>query len=244
MRKVKTILLLLLAAVVLAAGGLLPMAAARIQDWTTADVVHYENIEALQLKLEEEESGMSFFEKLYLMVNGTGMEVTEDVTRMYEEEAIEAAFAALQPYMDIYGLPLDNDELQCFPYMIYDESDPTKLNYYWQVYISLDVSQNDEITVILDDETGKLIAAELRDWDMEITAGYLQELQSAVSAAYLGELELEPLDQWQVDVSSVYTEYESREPPAVIRYQFIDVRYGEINIEIGAHSNGFYILPC
>lgn len=243
MGKVKNTLVILLTMILLAAGSLLPSAAAYMQDETTANVVQYENIEALQLKLEEEQPTMSMLEKLFLMVNGTGKEVTEDVMRMNGGEAIEAAYAALQPYADIYGLPLDNDELQYFSHVVFDENDPYTLNNYWQIYLSLDISENDQITVILDDETGKLMAMELNDWDMNIDAAYLQELQDAVSEVYIGALGLDPVAAWPVDVESAGVGYDQGNVYMITRYQFVDVRYGEVNVEVGVHNDGFYIIP-
>ena len=67
MRKVKNAFIILLAVLLLGAGGVLPMEAARLQDQTTTNVVRYESIDALQLKLEQAEDAMSmsFYEKLY-----------------------------------------------------------------------------------------------------------------------------------------------------------------------------------
>lgn len=244
MRNVKNALLILLVVLLLAAGSLLPMGAAALQDKTTANVVQYEDIEALQLKLEEQEPKLSYQEKLFLMVNGTGVDVAEDVMRLNGGEVIEAAYAALQPYADIYGLTLDNDALEYSSLMVFNENDPSAVSYYWSVYMSLDISQNDVITVILDDETGKLLAVELIDQDMDIAADYLQKMQYAVSTAYLEELGLEPVAEWPVEAeSALYFGMDEGGAQIATRYQFIDARYGEIIIEICAHSDGFYIVP-
>ena len=66
MLKVKNILLVLLTVVLLIGGSLLPVAATHIQDKATTNVVQYENIEALQLRLEEKVLSMTYPEKMLL----------------------------------------------------------------------------------------------------------------------------------------------------------------------------------
>ena len=69
MGKVKNLLAILLTAVLLIGGSLLPVAATRFQDKTTTNVVQYENIEALQLRLEEEALSLTYQEKIFLTIS-------------------------------------------------------------------------------------------------------------------------------------------------------------------------------
>ena len=82
MHKLKIACLILLAILLTAVGGLLPVAATRMQDITTANVVRYEDIEALRLRLEEEAPSMSYQEKIFLMMHGEAAEIRDESTQI------------------------------------------------------------------------------------------------------------------------------------------------------------------
>ena len=102
MHKVKTVLAAFLAVVLLGAGSLLPAAATRFQDKSTTNVMQYGNIEALQLRLEENVMSLTFYEKLRLMANGVGVEVPDAEIKTTKENIMEMTYAALQPYMNLF----------------------------------------------------------------------------------------------------------------------------------------------
>ena len=243
MHKLKIACLILLAILLTAVGGLLPVAATRMQDKTTANVVRYEDIEALRLRLEEEAPSMSYQEKIFLMMHGEAAEIRDESTQIKEKEIIEAIYSALTPYMEIFfGKSLDNDYMQYAPVMAYDGADPSRHAYYWYVNMSLDASSKDYISLILDDETGKLLAIDVTDGSMDIAEAYLQELQYALSATYLGELGLTPTAEWPVSLEAS-EKYDAKGiSVAVVNYQFVDTFYGEVNIEVGVRTDGFYII--
>lgn len=240
MGKVKTVLAVLLTALLLIGGSLLPSAAAHFQDKSITNTVQYENIEALQLKLEEEALSMTYQEKMFLMMRGAGVEVTDEKTNLKEEMVMEAAYAALMPYMDLFfGGSFDNDYIEYYPVMVYDEGDPSRYAYYWHVVMSLDMSMNDSISVILDDETGKLLALEMIDPELMIEEKYLQKLQYNLASVYFADLGIEPVAEWPVEVEA-YDDTGSA--LAATGYVFIDEVHGaEINAQIGVRPDGFYI---
>ena len=240
MVKVKSVLAVLLTVLLLAGGGLLPTAASHFQDKTTTNTVQYENIEALQLRLEEKVLSMTYQEKLFLVMNGVGMEITDENTKIKEEQIMEATYTALLPYMDLFlGGSFDNDYMECYPVMVYDESDPSRYAYYWHVTMSLDMSMNDSVSVILDDETGKILAVELIDPEMYIEEAYLQKLQYTLASVYFADLGIEPVAEWPVETAPYE---ETGSSLAAVNYIFIDDVHGaEINVQIGVRSDGFYI---
>ena len=241
MRKVKNVLVILLALLLLASGSLLPMGAAYRQDKTTANVVQYADMEALQLTLEEEAPSMTFPEKLLLLMHGVGVDITDEKTRIKEEEILEATYTALTPYMELYfGKGLDNDYLEYYPVMVYDENDPSRFCYYWHVVLSLDASLEDHTSVILDDETGKLLAVEMTDPDFNIDDAYLQELQYAVAVTYFGELGIDSDAAWQQAVEEGRP-YDTCNVGIVTIYQSSDILYVEVNLEIYVHTDGLFI---
>ena len=127
MHKLKIACLILLAILLTAVGGLLPVAATRMQDKTTANEVRYEDIEALRLRLEEEVQGTTFREKIFLIMHGGAAEINDENTRIKEKEIIEAVNGALTPYMELFfGKSLDNDYFHYYPVMAYDESNPSR----------------------------------------------------------------------------------------------------------------------
>ena len=240
MGKVKNVLAVLLTALLLVGGSLLPSAATHFQDKSTANVVQYENIEALQLKLEEEALSMTYQEKMFLMMHGAGMEVTDEKTNLKEEMVMEAAYAALMPYMDLFlGGSFDNDHIEYYPVMVYDESDPSRYAYYWHVVMSLDISMNDSLSVILDDETGKILALGMIDPEFMIEEKYLQKLQYTLASIYFADLGIEPVAEWPLEVEAYDDTGSSL---AATGYVFIDEIHGaEINVQIGVRPDGFYI---
>lgn len=241
MRKVKNAAIVLLTLILLAVGSLLPAAAAHFQDSKTTNVVQYESIEALQLKLEEDVPALTFHEKLQLISSGVGMEVTDANTRLKEKDIMEAAYTALVPYMELFfGKPLDHDLLKYGAAMCYDETDPTRYCYYWHIQMSLDTSHTDGISVILDDETGMILGIEMYDPEWEIDAAYHRELETALAATYFGELGMDPQAVWPRDVEEVTPNASGREGVAS-QYMFVDTIYGEIHLEIGVYTDGFYI---
>ena len=242
MRKVKNLIVVLVTAALVLTAGFVPMAAAQFQDQATTGVVKYESIEALQLKLEEEAPDMTFVEKMFLLTNGVGMEVTDENTRIKEEEILETAYAAVAPYLELYfGDSVDNDFLHYNAAMVYDERDPTRYCYYWFVQLSLDISYNDTISIVLDDETGKILAIEVTDPDFGIAADYFEKLQYAISTIYLSELGMSPAEEWPMEIESVAKDWNVAIPAVGAHYLFVEPLYGEISVEICVHSDGFYI---
>ena len=242
MHKLKIACLILLAILLTAVGGLLPVAATRMQDKTTANEVRYEDIEALRLRLEEEVQGTTFREKIFLIMHGGAAEINDENTRIKEKEIIEAVNGALTPYMELFfGKSLDNDYFHYYPVMAYDESNPSRYFYYWYVTMSLDASSKDYISLILDDETGKLLAVDVTDPEMNIDEPYLQELQYALSALYLGDLDIAPGAQWPLSLENAQIYDAKGISVAAANYLLADTVYGEVNIEIGVRTDGFYI---
>ena len=242
MGKIKSALVILLTAALLVGGSMLPAVAARIQDHTTTNVVQYENIEALQLRLEEEALSMTYPEKMFLMMHGEALDIEGKDTKIKEQNILEATYTAIAPYMELFlGASVDNDYVEYDPIMVYDGVDPSHYVNYWHVTMSLDMSLHDSLSVILDDETGKLLAIELIDPEMYIEPGYLQELQIALAENYFKELELVPIEEWPVAVESVDKAEAMGMLLAATEYVLADPVYGEIYVQVGVRTDGFYI---
>lgn len=247
MTKLKNALILLLVALLLAAGAVLPTAATRVQDALAVGQVQYADVESLQLTLAERRQQLSIQEKLHLITSGTGVEVTGEVTQMNGAQVLEALYAQLENYAS-FGLfaELDNDLLEFYPVMVYDDADPDRYCFYWWVNMSFDAGAYDQLTAILDDETGKLLALEYVDPDLHIPEKVLWEYQDALQAIYFGNLELEPVAAMKVDNEGILSDAmetvnTAGDSHVVICYQLVDTLYGEVNIEICVHTNGFYI---
>ena len=241
MRKVKNAALILLALLLTAAGGLLPMGAARMQDGLTANTVQYGDIEALQLKLEEAALSMSYMEKLLLIRQGTGMEIDDENTRLKESQVLEAVYAGLMPYMELFlGGSIDNDHIEYYPVAVYDEADPSRYACYWYVSMSLDTSFEDVLTVVLDDETGTVLAVDLIDPEMHIEETYLEKLQYTLADIYFTQLDMYPSAQWPIAAEA--EEYLATGRSLVAAgCLFTDPAYGEVGVQIGVRTDGFYI---
>lgn len=242
MGKAKNLLGVLLALLLLAGGSLLPAAVTRFQDKTITHTVQYENIEALQLRLEEETLSMSYPEKMFLLMHGEGVEITDDKMKIKEERIMEAAYAALTPYVDLFfGGFVINDYIKYYPVIVYDGEDPSRYACYWHVILSLDMSANNTVSLVLDDETGKALAVELVDTEMYIDEAYLPELQYTLASTYFKELEIDPVAQWPLEAAVEAHDEAMGMSNVAVNYQFVDAVYGEVYVEIGVRLDGFYI---
>lgn len=247
MTKLKNVSALLLVFLLAAVGAVIPVVTARVQDALTAGQVQYADVDSLQLTLEERRQQLHIQEKLQLITQGMGVEVTSEVTNMNGAQMLEAMYAQLEPY-SAFGLFVqpDNDYLEFNPVMVYDETDPERYAFCWLVNMSFDAFEGDSLTVVLDDETGKLLAMEYIDPSMQNPEKALWELQEGIQATYFGELGLTPVEAMPVDTEGILMEpmesvNDAGDSHMVMRYQLVDVQYGEINVEICVHTNGFYI---
>lgn len=247
MTKLKNALILLLVVLLLAAGALLPTAVTWVQDTLTAGQVQYANVDSLQLTLEERRQSLDMVGKLNLILNGDIVEVTDKVTQMSEGDVIEAVYAGLQPYAGLGFIPLelDNDMLEFHPIMAYGDTDPDMYNFYWYVYLSFDGYADDTLTVILDDETGKILAMEFVNPYLDV-ADMSYEYVHIISDTYFKDLGITPADAVQIDTEGIVKESVDAvqnlgDSHAVMQFQIVDMLYGEFHIEICVHTNGFYI---
>lgn len=250
MGKLKNAVVILLTIILLVGCGLLPYAAAGFQDQTATNAVKYESIEALQLKLEEEQPDIGVCEKLRLLMHGVGTEVTSEMTELTGGEILETMDTQLQPFADMGVLAgdLSNDYLEYSPGMCYEETAPTVYNYYWEVSMSLDVSEYDSVRAVLDDNTGKLLAIEVIDPNLDIPEKALQELEHLISEYYFQNLGLTPVDATPMEPAGYlkgYTEGVQADggPCFSMSYLCVDESNGEINIEISVDAHGFCIFP-
>lgn len=248
MTKLKNGLVLLLVFLLVVLGAVLPGAVARVQDELTAGQMQYADVDSLQLKLEERSQALSMQEKLALIPNGVGVEVNSEVTDMKGAQVLETLYTQLESYADLGLLThdLDNDLLEFSPVMVYDEADSKRYSFYWRVTTSFDGAEYDSLNVILDDETGTILAMEYVNPNLYIEAESLWEYQEILRKIYFGNLGLEPVDAMALDTEGILGEamesvMDSGDSYTVMRYQLIDVRYGEVNVEITVHSNGFII---
>lgn len=241
MIKLKNALVLLLVFVLVAVGAVLPTVAARVQDQITAGPVRYADIDSLELILEERGPVLDMVEKLYLMLNGKGVEVTDQMTQMSEKSMIEALCAGLQPYVDMGFLrqELSYDTIEWDASMVYGETDPQTYNFYWYVHIPLDPYEEENLVVVLDDETGSILAM---DYVGVVDAYYVYETVYAIADIYFNNLGIPSSDFMQVDpAESVYAFEEMEYPPAIMRFQVTNVQDRDVQIEICVQANGFYI---
>ena len=247
MTKVKNALAFLLVFLLAAVGAVIPVVTARVQDSLTAGQVQYADVDSLQLTLEERRQQLDMLEKMHLILSGTGVEVTSEVTKMNGAQMLEAMYAQMEPY-SAFGLFVqpDNDYLEFYPVMVYNEADPQQYAFYWHVNMSFDAGEGDSLTVIMDDETGKLLALEYIDPSMQNPAKALWEFQDAIQAMYFGNLGLTPTEAMPVDTEGVLGDpmesvTDAGDSHVMMRYLLAGERYEGVSVEICVHTNGFYI---
>lgn len=247
MTRIKNALAFLAVFLLAAAGAVIPTGTALVQDALTAGQVQYADVDSLQLTLEERRQQLNIQEKMGLILNGTGAEVTSEVTKMNGAQVLETLYAQLEPY-SAFGLFVqpDNDYLEFYPVMVYDEADPQRYAFCWHIDMSFDAGEGDSLTVALDDETGKILALEYIDPSMQNPGKVLWEFQDAIQAIYFGNLGLTPVEAMPIDTEgilggSMESVNDAGDSHVMMRYLLADEQYGQVSVECCVHTNGFYI---
>lgn len=234
MGKLKTGALLLLTLALIAAGAFLPKIVLAVQDSRVTKDPAYHQIPAIQLQIQEPirpQCRLAMMDKLDGVV-----EIPEEKASMTQAEAIEAASAALKPYMEA-GLivPFQQGSVVARPLLAHVPENPDLMGIFWTVTFTEDSELFYFLVAAIDDETGELLQInytiskplEQADW---------QYILQAFSYLYFTALDIPD-----------YAEFATRDleesfigDTQAIRYRFGDIAFGEINVDLLVHEYGFY----
>lgn len=225
----KPLILLLLTAAVIAAGARLPAIAG---DWMSRDdTVSYADITPVELEFGDR-AALSPLKKMYLVGQFDGINVSERDTRMTSAQALEAAETVLAPYIDAGLVNWTGGNVDiCQPKLLFDNGTGW-YGYFWIISKTGEELQANTLSLILDDETGRLVRISYSEDREEITDAGLDAKLDALVRIYQESLDLgEP--EFQKDTTTGYG----------IRSVMVYWSDGELaqQAEFVAHSAGFYV---
>lgn len=244
MGKLKTVLILLLAAAVIVGCAYLPGFVGTMQD-NAENEVRYAEIQALQLQLGNAQRGeLPMLGKLSLLKRGTTMEIAEEDAPMLPDTVLDRSHTEFSRYMDcgLIHTELDFSKIWATPFLVFSPEDPDVNFIYWSVEV-LDSSVNTSLTLLIDDETGKLLRIDYYTDEWYYAPEEQYYLLDTFYNVYMESLDLiEELKAREDAVSDreTFTEDISTDGSAGIRVRFSDPEYGEVNLDFYVHPNGFY----
>lgn len=235
MGKAKQILVLLLAVVLLIAGGLLPFLTAAVQDAGNRDTIQYGNMNTLELTLRgEEQEPLDMFTKLLLLQRGETVELVEnEVDTVTQEELLALADSALANYYSAGLLMFGPGEMELegyIPFFLYLPGVPEANAQMWMLQL-IDLEGN-QLTIVVDQETGSLLAMEYYSALLIEKLGYdMKDYGVLLADVYFSTLGIYPFategPYYDVGISqSYYLEQEG---------------YENVFIHLSVQSDGFCI---
>lgn len=243
MTKLKNALLILLAAALVAAGAVLPSAVSHFRDRNEVGKVTYTDMPSLQLSLTHE-SGLDLFEKLVLLSwDLETLVLSSQEARMTAKEVTKAAYAGVQPYLDmgLLGRIPEDYTFSCQPMLVYPSENSKQYFVLWLVEMSLDAG-NESWNLAIDDETGKVLLLEFVTQYMQWEKEELYALSEVIVATYLEALALDDSEKvvtttWDETIDEKY--YVSK----IMYMEREDAQSVYMKAEIYGSSLSVYVLP-
>lgn len=237
MNKWKQAALLILTAAVLVLGGSLPFLTAAVQDARNQDAVRYGDMDTLTLTLRGGEAEpLDMFTKLLMLQTGEAVELAEDeINATAYEELTAMADMALADYYNA-GLLLFEPggmELRGYtPFFLYLPGVPDANAQMW-VLEMMDPEGN-MMNIVVDQETGKLIAMEYYTYLLTEKLGYDMESYGALlTEVYFSTLGLEP-----------FAEQDSGYDAGISRIYYLEQEnYENVVVHLTVQPDGIILTP-
>lgn len=238
MRNSKSLLLLLLNLLLITACAFFPQIVSAFQDSNTLGQAHSERIPTVQLQLHPSSDSPSMA-KLALMDRMDGsIEIPDSMAAMTCTEAEQAAFTALQRYIDA-GLvrPFETFavEVRCLFGQALGNADLSAV--YWSVSITGDPEAGFFFAdLAIDDETGDLL---------RINCTLIEAISETAQEHFLtlfADVYFNGLDiaNYRPFATADLKDHFVGDNAHAVRYRFGDVIYGEVNVDLYVYEYGFY----
>lgn len=237
MHKLKLILALVLTGALLAAGAGLPGIVAAVLDKNRIGCVSTGTFQSVSLDIRQ---NVPVLGKLAMIDRMSGViQIDSGKTRMNDKEVLAAAEQALAPYISA-GL-MDEFELSdveaLHPLLAQVPDAPALSGIFWTVVISGGEGKQYFLTdLAIDDETGKLlrISFTAEHWNTGLSA---EDTLGLFADIYFAGLEIPDYQDFATgDLAQAYI----GDKTSGIRYRFMNEDYGEIEVDLFVHGNGFY----
>lgn len=207
MRKLKTISILAMTLCLIVLCAALPMLVAALQDRTAQNGAGYTDLKSVALELSAQSENLSIVEKLILLKSGDSYTISEKEATRTASEILSFAQKHIELYMNAgIFIQFEASNFQVVPALCIDSNQQTHC-VIWAVFI---VNRNDEgenLTVIVDDETGIILSIAYETYYENAEISYMDRdyLMDAFWNIYLSQLELQP-GRNDVDVAPNYEE--------------------------------------
>lgn len=213
----------------------LPKMAAAMQDKEILTQPQYESMQSVQLEIRENLSALGKLALVRNMSSGNNIEVSTEEALMSIEEVNVAADKALAPYISA-GLiqPFEESYREWRLLWMWDDENLEINGIVWEGYI---VGKQDEVNVLIDDETGNILFIQGHS-NFIVEYSMQEELLSRFCEIYFGSLRITDFANFETqDLVGLYI----GDAAHGIRYRFGDLEYGESNIDFYIYPHGFYV---
>ncbi len=238
MERNRPLLRMLTAGAIVLLMAVLPLLTALWQDALTLGTPGIGQLPSVELNIRENLPGLGL---LALVDQGKNWNITDvSAARLTEEEAIQTALEALEPYHQ-KGL-LDTSQ-PFVPYRteLFAVSLPTGLaGVMWSITMIVEKEgiYQAEVDLLLDDATGKLVHINYGG-EKRISQGEMAVFLENLAAVFFGQLGIGEYAQAAVDdLEGTYI----GESTVAQRYRFGDTAYGEVEVDLFVFSRGFYAI--
>ena len=248
MRKLKTMLVLMLTGVIFAFFAVLPRLAGAFSDDRLRGQSGSASIQSVALELHDMDSDAPGYmlRKLALERFLTSVPITPQQASMTEEEAIAAAQAGMDIYVDAGIFEWFDCTYQgAEPYFCLEPSDKSRHMIFWSVIFINEASPYQSLLLHIDDETGKIIYIKYEDYGPTrefANAEAAEQLLDRFIHAFLSPLSLLPsqLETYENLEGSVSRETTHYINGSDVIFTYRDAQYGDVYIVLTVTSTGFY----
>lgn len=249
MRKLKTMLVLMLTGVIFAFFAVLPRLAGAFSDDRLRGQSGSASIQSVALELHDMDSDAPGYmlRKLALERFLTSVPITPQQASMTEEEAIAAAQAGMDIYVDAGIFEwFDYTYQGAEPYFAIDSNDKSHHMIFWSVIFTNEENPYQSLLLHLDDETGKIIYIKYEDYGPSrefVNAKAAESMMDGFIHAFLSPLLLLPSQVWMYeDLEGPVSQQIMRYANSVnVVYGYRDWRYGDIDVAFSMTTTGFYV---
>ncbi len=233
MNKLKTALILLLTLFVLAVGAFFPKIVSSIQDLHHNGRSSSSPITAVELEIVKDISPVA---RLIMLSNADSFtEVTENITAMTKDDALNAARTGLAPYIESGLIAYCEDEISITPMLVQVSSMPDLQGIVWLVHLMGDAGGISSITLTVDDDTGHILQIAYTHEDVT-AVNPAEETLSIWTDIFFSSLEIEHLSE-KIAVESAYEDGSH----AAQQYSLSDPEYGQVFVDLFLYPYGFSI---
>lgn len=235
MRKFKATAAVLITVAVLIAGAYIPRLVAHFLDWQTAGKSTLNPIASIELHIRKE---LSPIRKLVMIGSCESLlPIRESKAGMTSKEVMDAVIQGLTPYLDTQLVVLYDEQVDMQPYLVQVPGIPELQKVIWQVTISGNDSDFSYFDLLIDDESGNILAIDFTAENPK-HPHTKDEVLVLFADIFFSGLGIE--DHWEFLVKDLESAYVGDNAKA-IRFRFEDPQYGEVNIDLFVHDYGFYI---